>query len=86
MKDSSRSKRSAQFLLMVTAFMVSIYAVSNLMPLLLRAATHPLSVLEGTSITAYFLAVTTAVGILARAIYRLDKRAGRIRNRVAWFE
>ena len=68
------------------AFVVSIYAVSNLMPLLLHVAIKGLSIIDGLSIAVYLIAGTIAIGILARAIYRLDRRAGRVRNRVGWFE
>ena len=86
MKDSSRIDRAAQFLSLAIAFVVSIYAVSNLMPLLLHVAIKGLSIIDGLSIAVYLIAGTIAIGILARAIYRLDRRAGRIRNKVGWFE
>jgi hypothetical protein len=68
------------------AFIVSVYAVSNLMPLLLQAVTRGLDGTNGPLIAGYSIALTVAVLILARGIYRLDKRAGRIRNKVGWFE
>ena len=70
----------------VVAFIVSIYAVSNLMPLLLHAATRGLGSTDGVWIVGYSIALTVAILILARGIYRLDKRAGRIQNKVGWFE
>ncbi len=73
-------------LMLVAAFALSIYAFSNLMPLVLRAVTTELSAAEGLLIAGYLLVGITTIVILARAIYRLDKRAGRIRNKVGWFE
>jgi len=75
-----------QAVLLSTAFAVSIYAVSNLMPLLLHTAAKGLTPANGLLIMWYFVAGTVSIMILARSIYRLDKRAGRIRNRVGWFE
>lgn len=73
-------------LMLAVAFVVSIYAVSNLMPFVLRAVARGLSVAEGFLTAGYLLVGIMTITILARAIYRLDKRAGRIRNKVGWFE
>jgi len=86
MKEKGRINRAAQFLLVAVALPVSIYAVSNLMPLLLHAARKGLNLVDSMSIAGYLVAEVIAMGILARAIYRLDRRAGRIRNRIEWFE
>lgn len=85
MKGKGRVK-FGQAVLLSTAFAVSIYAVSNLMPLLLHTAAKGLTPANGLLIMWYFVAETVSIMILARSIYRLDKRAGRIRNRVGWFE
>jgi uncharacterized membrane protein len=86
MKPSSRKTRAAHLLLLGTAFVVSTYAVSNLMPLLLQTLSTGFSLTNTVSIAGYFVATIVSVVFLARAIYRLDQRAGRIRNRVKWFE
>jgi hypothetical protein len=72
--------------MLAVAFIVSIIAVSNLMPLLLHAVTRGLSLADGFLIAGYLLAGSIAIATLARAVYRLDRRAGRIRNKVRWFE
>jgi hypothetical protein len=73
-------------LLLATAFAVSTSAVSNLMPLLPQIARSGLSISNAASLAANLVAAIASVGFLARAIYRVDKRAGRIRNKVGWFE
>ena len=81
-----RIGRLPHFLLWIAAFVVSIYAVSNLMPLLLHVATRGLSFADGLSIIGYLLTIAASMLILARGIYRLDRRGGRIRNKVGRFE
>src|SRR3989304_4418296 len=81
-----RIGRLPHFLLWIAAFVVSIYAVSNLMPLLLHVATRGLSFADGLPIIGYLLTIAASMLILARGIYRLDRRGGRIRNKVGWFE
>lgn len=81
-----RTGRILQMFLWITAFVVSVYAVSNLMPLLLHVARRGLSFADGLWISGYLLAIGTSMLILARGIYRLDRRAGRVRNKVGWFE
>ena len=68
------------------AFVISIYAVSNLMPLLFHTVRSGFNLQYGISIAAYATAMTLGILILTLEIYRLDKQAGRIRNRVRWFE
>jgi hypothetical protein len=41
---------------------------------------------NAASLAANLVAAIASVAFLARAIYRVDKRAGRIRNKVGWFE
>jgi hypothetical protein len=86
MKAASRLKQGVHLLLLTAAFIVSTYAVSNLMPLLLKAAENGFTALDAASITGDLVAGIASVTFLAREVYRLDKRAGRIRNRVGWFE
>ena len=86
MKATSRVRDAVHFLSVGAAFVVSIYAVSNLMPLLLQIAKTGLSLMSAVSAVGYFGATIGSVTLLARAIYRLDQRAGRIRNRVRWLE
>jgi ABC-type nickel/cobalt efflux system permease component RcnA len=79
----SRAVRLASF---AAAFIVSVYAVSNLMPILLHTMRSGLNATNAISIVAYAVAIGLGIVILAREIYKLDRRAGRIRNKVGWFE
>jgi hypothetical protein len=83
---SRRLRRMARLFFSAVAFVVGTYVVSNLMPLLLRAAESGLNASAGALIVGDMVAVTVSVTFLAREIYRMDERAGRIRNRVGWFE
>lgn len=83
---NSRAKNGAHLVLLATAFVVSTYAVSNLMPLLLQIARTGFNISNVVTIVADFSATTISVAFMARAIYRLDKEAGRIRNKVGWLE
>ncbi len=78
--------RFAYFLFWVAAFVASVYAMSNLMPLFLRVATRGASFGDGFAIIANLVVVVVSLLVLSRGIYQLDKRAGRIRNKVGWFE
>lgn len=82
----TRMSGLTQFLVWIAAFAVSVYGVSNLMPLLLHVALRGLSFADALLIASYLLLICGSMVILARGIYRLDRRAGRIRNRVARFE
>jgi hypothetical protein len=86
MNHSNRLKAFGHFVLVGAAFIVSVLSVSNLMPLLFDVVTKGISLTEGLLIAGYLIASTVAIAILARDMYRLDKKAGRIRNRVRWFE
>jgi len=86
MKANSSTRRGARMLLLAIAFVVGTYAVSNLMPLLLHAARNGLNTSNAASIVGDLVAVIASVAYLAREVYRVDKRAGRIHNRVGWFE
>jgi hypothetical protein len=86
MKPDSRLKRWSQPVFLAFALVVSIYCVSNLMPLLLHVAMKGFSAADGPLIISYLFIDILTVGILARAIYRLDRQAGRIRNKVDLFE
>lgn len=79
-------RRLAHLLILAAAFIVSVLSVSNLMPLLLEVITEGLNFTDGSLIVGYLVAGTVAVATLARDMYRLDKKAGRIRNKVGWFE
>ena len=80
-----RLKGILEFATGLSAFLISVYAVSNLMPLLLLAFTRGLSMLDSVWISFYSLATLVAIGVLERLVYRLDKRAGRIRNKSELF-
>jgi hypothetical protein len=82
----SRFRQGVYLLLLAAAFVISTYAVSNLMPLLLKAAEIGFNASDAASIIVDSVAGIASVAFLAREVYRLDKRAGRIRNRVGWFE
>ena len=86
MRVDSRSRGAVYLLLLGAAFLVSTYAVSNLMPLLLGIFGGGLSLSTAALVVGDLVAAIGSITFLARAIYRLDKRAGRIRNRVGWFE
>jgi len=85
---SSRDKfmRVMRLPLLAVAFAVSVISVSNLMPLLVQTATNGLNLLSDLLIALNMLVGVVAVTVLARAMYRLDKKAGRIRNKVRWLE
>jgi hypothetical protein len=73
-------------LLPAAAFVVSTYAVSSLMPLTLHILRNGLSLSNAALMAVDLGAAFISIWFLARVIYRIDKRAGRIRNRVGWFE
>jgi hypothetical protein len=78
--------RAGRLILLATAFVLSILSVSNLMPLFLQVVTNGFTVMDGLLIAGNLIVGVIAIVILARAMYRLDKKAGRIRNKVGWFE
>lgn len=86
MKVVSRLRHGVHLLLLAAAFIVSTYAVSNLMPLLLHATRNGFNASDAASIVGELVAGIASVTFLAREVYRLDNRAGRIRNRIGWFE
>jgi hypothetical protein len=73
-------------MLLAIAFTASTISMSNLMPLLLQVATSGLTILDGLLMIGYLSITALCLAVLARAMYRVDKKAGRIRNRVRWFE
>jgi hypothetical protein len=86
MSDRRNFTRTGRLLLLALAFGVSVFALSNLMPLLLQVATKGFTILDGLLIAGNLFVGSVAVAFLAKAMYRLDKKAGRIRNKVGWFE
>lgn len=86
MRKKNRRNTVYQFMLLSMTLVVSMIAVSNLLPLLLQAATKGVDLANGFLIAGYSLAAAVTIAVLARAIYRLDRRAGRVRNKVGWFE
>lgn len=86
MRELRRIKHVGNVLLLTGAFVVSILSVSNLLPLLLDATIRGMTMRDGLLMAGDFCVGTLAVAVLARAMYRLDKEAGRIRNRIRWFE
>ena len=86
MGNRAKFTRVGRLLLLAVAFVASILSVSNLMPLLVEAATNGLNPLTDILIAGNLLVGAVAVTVLAKAMYKLDKKAGRIRNKVGWFE
>jgi len=73
-------------LLLTSAFVVSVLSISNLLPLLLYVTIKGMTLWDGLLLAGDLWAGILAVAVLARAMYRLDEKAGRIRNRIRWFE
>ncbi len=86
MSQIKRRMSVTHFLQFIAAFMIGIYSVSSLMPLLLHAILRGLTFADGISMIGYLLVAFLSICILARMIYTLDKKAGRIRNKIGWFE
>jgi hypothetical protein len=86
MKQSENAPPFMRFLFHAAVFIVSLLSVSNLMGLLLQASTEGITTTERLLLVGYAFVSVVTVAVLARAIYQLDKRAGRIRNRVELFE
>jgi hypothetical protein len=73
-------------LIPVAGFVGSLISVSNLLPLTLDAITRGLGIWDGLLIAGYSTVGMLGLAVVARAIYRVDRKAGRVRNRVRWFE
>ena len=86
MSQMKRRMGATHFLRFIAAFAISTYAVSSLMPLLLHATLKGLNLADGISIIGYLLVAFLSICTLARVIYTLDRKAGRIRNKIGWFE
>jgi hypothetical protein len=86
MKQSEGILRFKRFLFHAAVFIVSLLAVSNMMGLLLQTSTEGVTTTEGLLLAGYAFVSVATIAVLARAIYQLDKKAGRIRNRVELFE
>ena len=78
--------RVGNVLLLACAFVVSVLSVSNLLPLLLDVTLRGMTIWSTLLLAGDVCAVTLTLTMLARAMYRLDKKAGRIRNKIGWFE
>jgi len=81
-----RFNRTTHLLILAASFIVSVVSLSNLTTLLFQMAIEGLTIWNGLLGLGYLAAIILTVTILARAMYRLDSRAGRIRNRVKWFD
>ncbi len=77
---------TVRFLSLTIAFMVATYAVSSLMPLAVKVALTRPTGWDIGSLFLYLLLASLSIGFLGRAIYQLDKKTGRVRNRIGWFE
>jgi hypothetical protein len=73
-------------LIPVAGFVGSLISVSNLLPLALNAIARGLGIWEGLLIAGYSSVCLLGLAVMARAIYRVDRKAGRVRNRIRWFE
>jgi len=78
--------RVLHVMLLALTLGLSIFAVSNLFSIVLSAALGPVSLVNELLAVGYLFTAVGTILVLARAIYRVDKRAGRIKNRVGWFE
>jgi membrane protein implicated in regulation of membrane protease activity len=85
-RNRNLRRRLLGFLLLSVTLGLSIFAVSNLMSILLAAAMGRIVLANELLAVAYLLIAVGTIVVLARAIYRVDKQAGRIRNKVGWFE
>ena len=86
MRSEKNRTRVLHVMLLALTLGLSIFAVSNLFSILLSTALGPISLVDELLAFAYLFIAVGTILLLARAIYRVDKRAGRIRNRVGWFE
>ncbi|HUK27951.1 MAG TPA: hypothetical protein VLV31_05970 [Candidatus Acidoferrales bacterium] len=86
MRNAKHGNRALHGILLATTLGLSIIAVSNLMSIILSAALGQVSLLNEVFAVVYLLVAFGSIIVLARAIYQVDKRAGRIQNRVGWFE
>ena len=86
MRSEQHGNRVLHGILLVSTLCLSIVAVSNLMSILLSAALGKVSLVNELLAVGYLLTAVGTIFVLARAIYKVDKRAGRIRNTVGWFE
>jgi len=86
MTETKRMMEATRALRFVIAFAVSVYSVSNLMPLFVHIAIKGSNAADSISVIAYLLVGFLSICIVARTIYRLDRKAGRVRNKIGWFE
>jgi hypothetical protein len=86
MTEAKRFQEATRALRFVIAFAMSVYSVSNLMPLLVHIAIKGGNTAESLSVIAYLLVGFISICIVARTIYRLDRKAGRVQNKIGWFE
>jgi hypothetical protein len=73
-------------LLLGSVFGLSVFSVSSIFSLLFQVMQEGFTLSSATLLTAYFGAGGLAIVLLARELYLLDRKAGRVRNRVSWFE
>jgi hypothetical protein len=84
--NERKGMRLTSLLRFAAALALGTYSVSNLMPLILHTALRGLDLAGGIWIVGYLLLTSLSIGILARMIYTMDKKAGRIRNKISCFE
>jgi hypothetical protein len=80
------SRRLLSLLTSAAAFLGSLIAISNLMPLLLGLATNGAQPVHILLILGNSAVAGLGIFLLSRQLYTLDKKAGRIRNRIEVFE
>ena len=76
----------SEFLIVLFGLVVALYGVSSLLPMLLRALIMGISVMDFMWTAVYATAAVSGISLLSRAIYRLDRGMGRIRNKMELFE
>jgi hypothetical protein len=86
MSETKRRMGALRVLRFVAALAFSIYSVSSLMPLLMHVILRGATLTDGISIIGYLFVAFLSICTIARMIYTLDRKAGRIRNRIGWFE
>ena len=79
MTDRTNRMSACSFILFALMLIIATFSVSNTMPLTLHA------VMNGLNAMGYLLVMLISISALARMIYAMDKKTGRIRNKIRWF-
>jgi hypothetical protein len=76
----------SEFLIVLFGLVIALFGFSNLLPTLLRALVMRLSAVDFFWTALYATAAVGGIFLLSRAIYRIDRGTGRIRNKMELFE